>query len=52
MVFKIIILFFRLSRRFGAYTRFVKQGFSSDEARRMSDQLYPPTKEGLKIRKN
>ncbi len=48
MVFKNIILFFRLSRRFGAYTRFVKQGFSSDEARRMSDQLYPPTKEDLK----
>mgnify|MGYP003629972040 FL=1 len=41
-----------MSRRFGAYTRFVKQGYNSDMARHMSDNLYPPTKEDLKYERS
>jgi hypothetical protein len=41
-----------MSRRFGAYTRFVKQGYNSDMARYMSDNLYPPTKEDLKYERS
>ena len=49
---KKFILFLRMSRRFGAYTRFVKQGYNSDMARYMSDNLYPPTKEDLKYERS
>ena len=42
----------RMSRRFGAYTKFVKQGYNSDMARQMSDELYPPTKEDLKYERS
>jgi len=49
---KNFILFMRMSRRFGAYTRFVKQGYNSDMARNMSDKLYPPTKEDLKYERS
>ena len=49
---KKFILFMRMSRRFGAYTRFVKQGYNSDMARQMSDELYPPTKEDLKYERS
>ena len=41
-----------MSRRFGAYTKFVKQGYNSDMARQMSDELYPPTKEDLKYERS
>jgi len=51
-VIKKFILFLRMSRRFGAYTRFVKQGYNSDMARYMSDNLYPPTKEDLKYERS
>ena len=49
---KKFILFLRMSRRFGAYTRFVKQGYNSDMARHMSDNLYPPTKEDLRYERS
>ena len=49
---KKFILFMRMSRRFGAYTKFVKQGYNSDMARQMSDELYPPTKEDLKYERS
>ena len=49
---KNFILFMRLSRRFGAYTRFVKQGYNSDMARYMADTLYPPTKEDLEYERS
>ena len=52
IMIKKFILFMRLSRRFGAYTKFVKQGYNSDMARQMSDELYPPTKEDLKYERS
>ena len=42
----------RMSRRFGAYTKFVKQGYNSDMARQITDELYPPTKEDLKYERS
>ena len=49
---KKFILFMRMSRRFGAYTKFVKQGYNSDMARQIADELYPPTKEDLKYERS
>ena len=49
---KKFILFMRMSRRFGAYTKFVKQGYNSDMARQITDELYPPTKEDLKYERS
>ncbi len=49
---KNFILFWRMSRRFGAFARLVKQGYDSDEARKILDKLYPPTKEDLKYEKS
>ena len=44
---KNIILLFRTSKRVGAYERFYKQGNSSDQSRKMSDNLYPPDAEDI-----
>ena len=49
---KKFILFMRMSRRFGAYNKFVKQGYNSDMARQIADELYPPTKEDLKYERS
>jgi hypothetical protein len=49
---KKFILFMRMSRRFGAYTKFVKRGYNSDMARQITDELYPPTKEDLKYERS
>tara|TARA_B100001057_G_scaffold435713_1_gene466241 strand:+ start:155 stop:565 length:411 start_codon:yes stop_codon:yes gene_type:complete len=49
---KNFILFMRMCRRYGAYTKFIKQGYNSDMARSMTDKLYPPTEEDLKYERS
>lgn len=39
--FTYIKLKYRLSKRFGAFVRFEKEGYSADEARKKVDKLYP-----------
>jgi len=48
-IFKKIRLYFRMTRRFGAFSRLSKQGYDMHEARRLSEEIYPPTKEDRKF---
>ena len=48
-IFKKIKLFYRMSQRFGAFSRLIKQDYDMHEARRLSEEMYPPTKEDRKF---
>jgi hypothetical protein len=44
-IFKKIRLYFRMTQRMGAFSQLMKKGHDMYEARKLSEQLYPPTKE-------
>ena len=48
-IFKKIKLFYRMSQRMGAFSKLMKQGYDMHEARRLSEEIYPPTNEDRKL---
>ena len=50
-LFKKIKLYLRASKRLGAFAQAKKKGYTTAEARTLSDNLYPPTKEDLEYEK-
>ena len=50
-IFKKIKLFYRMSQRMGAFSKLMKQGYDMHEARRLSEEIYPPTNEDRKFEK-
>tara|TARA_B100001059_G_C17750205_1_gene536724 strand:- start:318 stop:512 length:195 start_codon:yes stop_codon:yes gene_type:complete len=47
--FKFFKLFWRASGRLGLFAKYIRAGYSENEARSISDELAPPSKEQIQF---